>query len=165
MFNHLPVIGTPIVVALLLWGIVRGSREISRMALAAAVILAAVTYPVFLTGEPAEDRLEEASWVRERLIHDHEERAEVALVAVLVAGSLGALGLWQSRKGRPLPRATALLTLGGLVLSAGLFARTALAGGVIRHEEIRPGAVQTVAEEGTGRVAPQPRDNDPDDRD
>jgi hypothetical protein len=137
MVNHLPVIATPLVAVLLVWGLWRRSREVIRVAVGAAVIIAAASYPVFLTGEPAEDQLEDASWIKERMVHEHEERAEVALIAMLITGALAAVGVWQSRGGREVPRRTAGITLAGLALSAGLFGWTALAGGRIRHDEIR----------------------------
>jgi hypothetical protein len=134
------VIATPLVAALLFWGLFRRSREVTRVAVGAALIVAAASYPVFLTGEPAEDRVQNSSWLHERMVHEHEERAEVALITMLVTGALAAVGLWQSRAGREVPRGTAGITLAGLAVSAGLFGWTALAGGVIRHDEIRPGA-------------------------
>jgi hypothetical protein len=137
MFNHVPVIGVPLVAALLAWALLRHSREVYRVALGAAVIVAALTYPVFLTGEPAEDRVEDAAWASKSLINEHEERAEAALIAVLVTGAIAALGLWQSRGGREPSRGLGGLTLAGLALSAGLLGWTALLGGPIRHEEIR----------------------------
>jgi NADH:ubiquinone oxidoreductase subunit 4 (subunit M) len=139
MLNHLPVIGVPLVAALLAWALFRSSREIQRVALGATVIVAALTYPVFLTGEPAEERIEDASWASENLIHEHEERAEAALIAVLVTGVVAVLGLWQSRGNRPMSRRLGSLTLAGLAVSAGLLGWTALLGGPIRHEEIRAG--------------------------
>jgi hypothetical protein len=144
MVNHLPVILTPVVGLMLLWGLIRGSREITRLAAGMAVIVAALSYPVFLTGEPAEEGVEDAPWLTERMVHDHEERAEAALIAVLVTGVLATVLLWQSREGKELSKRTAGVTLAGLAVSAGLFGWTALAGGIIRHDEIRSGA-QAVA--------------------
>jgi hypothetical protein len=141
MLNHLPVIGVPLVGALLACGLFRRSRELYRTALVAAVVVAAFTYPVFLTGEPAEDRVEDTAWASKDLIHEHEERAEAALIAVLVTGGIAAFGLWQSRGGREGSRLIGGLTLAGLAVGAGLLAWTALAGGPIRHDEIRAGNV------------------------
>lgn len=140
MFNHLPVLGTPLVLALLLWGLLRRSRDVQRAALGAAVIVAALSYPVFLTGEPAEEQVEDASWMQERLVHEHEERAEAALIAIMVAGALALVTLWQSRGDRPVATGLTGITAAGLLVSAGLFGWAALAGGVIRHDEIRDGA-------------------------
>lgn len=148
MVNHLPVILTPVVGLVLLWGMIRGSREITRLAAGMAVAVAAISYPVFLTGEPAEERVEDSAWLMERMVHDHEERAEAALIAVLATGVLAGVLLWQAREGREIPRRTAGITLAGLAVSAGLFAWTSLSGGVIRHDEIRPGS-QAVAHSDT----------------
>lgn len=137
MFNHLPVVGVPLLAALLCWALIRRSRELYRVALGASVALAALTYPIFLTGEPAEERVEDASWMRERLVHDHEERAEAALIAVLVTGALAAYGLWQTRGDRKPNFTMGGITLAGLAVSAGLLGWTALLGGSIRHDEIR----------------------------
>lgn len=141
MINHLPIIGTPVVLAFLVWGLLRRSRDIQRAALGGAVILAALTYPVFLTGEPAEHQVEDAAWMNERLVHEHEERAEMALIAVLLTGAVALVGLWQARRERPLSGKLTGVTAAGLLLSAGLLGWTALAGGVIRHDETRASAV------------------------
>jgi hypothetical protein len=140
MLNHLPVVGVPLVAALLCWALLRRSREVYRVALGASVILAALTYPVFLTGEPAEERVEDAGWMQERLVHQHEERAEAALIAVLVTGAMAAFGLWQTRGDRKPNFAIGGVTLAGLAVSAGLLAWTAQLGGPIRHDEIRNAA-------------------------
>ena len=151
MFNHLPIVGAPLIAGLLLWGIVQRSREVLRAALGGAVIIAALSYPVFLTGGPAEETVEDSSWLQERLVHEHEVRAVPGLIAILLTGTLGAMVLWQSRAGRKVPTATAGLTLAGLLLSSGLFGWAALAGGRIRHDELRNGqaAVMTAADSTT----------------
>jgi hypothetical protein len=145
MVNHLPVIGTPLVAALVLWGLYQGSREVLRTALGAAVIVAALSYPVFLTGDPAEETVENSTWMQERLVHEHETRAEAGLVAVLSTGLLGGSVLWRSRGGKTVPMGTARLTLVGLLVSSGLFGWAALAGGRIRHDELRHGRAGFVA--------------------
>jgi len=137
MINHLPILGTPLVAGLLIWGMIRQSRDVLRTALGAAIVVAALSYPVFLTGEPAEEKVEDSAWLQERLVHEHEERAEAGLIAILLTGALGAVVLWQSRGGRGIPTTTTGLTLAGLLISSGLFGWSALAGGLIRHDELR----------------------------
>lgn len=163
MLNHLPVMGTPIVLALLLWGLVRRSRDVQRAALGAAVLLAVVSYPVFLTGEPAEEQLEDSTWYQERLVHEHEERGEAALIAMLLTGGIAVVGLWQSRGARPAAAALGGITAGGLALSAALFGWTALAGGVIRHDEVRPGAAALAPGGESGQAATGGGQHDGDD--
>jgi drug/metabolite transporter (DMT)-like permease len=156
MVDHLPVLGAPFVALLLAWALHRRSRDLLRAALGGAVFVAAVSYPVFLTGEPAEERVEDASWANQRLLHQHEERAELGLLAALLTGAVAAAALWQSRGGREVPGTTAAITLAGLALCAALFAATALSGGRIRHAEIRPGAVAGLDSAG----AEDPADSD-----
>lgn len=81
-------------------GLFRRSRDVQRTALGAAVIVAALSYPVFL-GEPAEERVEDAAWMQERMVHEHEERAEAALIAIMITGAVALVTLWQSRGDRP----------------------------------------------------------------
>ncbi|HWA57673.1 MAG TPA: hypothetical protein VG692_10485 [Gemmatimonadales bacterium] len=154
MFNHLPVVGVPLLAALLAWALLRRSRELYRVVLGAVVVLAALTYPVFLTGEPAEESVEDAGWVREQLIHQHEERAEAALTAVLVTGAIAAFGLWQTRGNRTPGFTVGGVTLAGLALSAVLLGWTAYLGGPIRHDEIRTEASAATP------ATPAPRDRD-----
>jgi len=139
MVNHLPIIGVPLVAALLAWGLFRRNRDITRTALGAAVVIAALSYPVFLTGEGAEEQVEDTSWLQEPMVHEHEARGEAALIATLVVGALAAFGVWQSRAARPVSGTVAGVTLAGLGLCSALFGWTALAGGNIRHDEIRTG--------------------------
>ncbi len=164
MVNHLPVLGAPFVLALLLWALVRRSRELVRTALGGAILVAALAYPVFLTGEPAEERVEDASWLQERRVHEHEERAEGALIAMMLTGAVALVGLWQSRGERQVSTGLAGLTAAGLLVSAGLFGWTALAGGAIRHDEIRAesGAALAPAPGDTGQQGEAGHDHDGD---
>jgi hypothetical protein len=148
MLNHLPVFGAPFVTLLLCWGLVRRQRDLVRTALGAAVLVAALAYPVFLTGEPAEQLVEDSSWFDETLVHEHEERAEAGLIVILSTGTVAGLGLWQSRGARDVNRLLSGATLGGLMLSAGLFGWAALAGGRIRHDEIRSGTSSVTSSAG-----------------
>lgn len=141
MLNHIPVLGTIFVLAVLAWGLFRRSREVTTLALGLAVLLAIATVPAYLTGEPAEHLVEHESWFPKDLAHDHEESGETTFIAVIATGvvALGALALRRGDRHRLawLPTLVAL----GLLVSFALAARTALLGGQIRHQEVRPGAV------------------------
>lgn len=140
--NHLPLIGALVVALFLTWGLVRRSRDLLRASLVLTVVLAIMTYPVVLSGGSAEEMVEEAAWASETLIHEHEERGEKALIAMLLTGAVAAIGLWRLRGHREPDRLVPGITLALLVVSSGVLAWTALAGGEIRHDEIRSGAVQ-----------------------
>lgn len=137
LLNHLPIVGVPLVAALLLYGIVRRQRDVQRAAFLGFVLLAALTVPAYLTGEPAEDAIEHAPGVATALIGRHEALAAVAMGLTAVLGAVALLGLFLSRRDRPVPR---LLLAGGVTLSLltiGALVPTGYYGGQIRHEEIR----------------------------
>jgi hypothetical protein len=139
MVNHIPVLGTVLLVLLLAVGLIRRSPGVIRTALWATVVLAVLTVPVYLTGEPAEEQVEGLIGVEKTTIEEHEEQAKVGLIAVLATGALAALALWGERRR---PRRTGVLSalvLLGLIVSSGLFALTAWTGGPIRHTELRAG--------------------------
>jgi hypothetical protein len=139
VLNHIPVLGTLLFAPLvLLWGLLRRSREVTHVGLVLAVLVAITAVPVFLTGEPAEDQLERQPWFDKQRVEAHEERAEAGLVAVLITGAAALGALWLARGGRPDRPGVGAVVLLGLVVSATLFAVAALAGGQIRHDEIRP---------------------------
>jgi hypothetical protein len=140
MLNHLPVIGAPLLLLLLTIGLLRGSRELVTVSLVLVVGLGVATGLVYLTGEPAEELVERASWFRDALAESHEEQATVSLVAVLVTGALAGAALAFRRRpgaGVWLPRAV----WGALALSTILLGWTAWSGGQIRHEEVRASAI------------------------
>jgi uncharacterized membrane protein len=137
LLNHLPIVGIPLVAALLGYGTIRGQRDVQRAALAGFVLLALLTVPAFMTGEPAEEAIEHVPGVATALISRHETLATFAMGLIAALGVLASLGLFVSRRERPVPRA---LLAGGVllaVLTIGVLIPTGYVGGQIRHEEIR----------------------------
>ena len=135
LLNHFPIVGTLIGAAVMLWGIVRHDKTIRAVAAVIVMAMAVMAIPVYLTGEPAEERVEHIAGVSEAMIEEHQEAAELAIVVMAVAGlsSLIAL-LLQYRSGSKVPFAIAF------ALTLGAFAAMAWAGyygGQIRHSELR----------------------------
>lgn len=145
MLNHIPVLGTLFIALVLGYGVFRKSPEVTRLGLVLTVLLALVTFPIFRTGEGAEEAVEDQPWFDEQLVEQHEEHAEAGLIAVLTTGALGMVVLWLRRRGRAQARLAPGVVLLGLLISAGLFGWAALAGGQIRHDELgRAGAAAAV---------------------
>jgi hypothetical protein len=141
ILNHIPILGTMIFAPLvLLWGLLRRSRDITQTGLLLTIVLGVTTIPVYLTGEPAEEQVEREPWFSETLTETHEERAEAGLVAVLITGAVAVIVLWRGRAGRPFGALLPGAVVVGLAISAALFSAAALVGGEIRHSEIRSGA-------------------------
>jgi hypothetical protein len=135
--NHLPVLGAIFALLLLAWGVARGSRDVTRVALGAALLAGLSAYPAYFTGDEAHEQLEEMPGYDHDRTHEHEEAAEAALIALLATAGAGGLGLWVSRKDRAIPVWSVGLVGLGLLASAGLVARAAMLGGEITHLEAR----------------------------
>ena len=137
ILNHIPVIGIPFGVALLVWGFFRKSQEVKRTGLVVFVAIALVTIPTYLTGKAAEDMVEHLPGVSDDLIENHEAAAVIALVATSILGGLSLIRLLIPARfaavGAPLTVLVFVFSLG----VAGWLARTANLGGRIRHPEIR----------------------------
>ena len=116
-------------------------RDVARTGLAFLIGAALSALAAYLTGGGAEDAVERLPGVTEALIESHEE---IALVAAIVVGALGAIalfGLWRYRGSVRLPRGLVVTLLFASVAGTGLMAYTGLLGGRIRHTEVRPGYV------------------------
>ena len=150
ILNHVPVIGMFFVLLILAVAMWRRDSAGGKLGLSVLVGLAMITGLVFLTGEPAEEAVEDVAGVSERMIHPHEEAAEVALIATLVVGGAALVALVALRR-KPLPRWAMGSALVAVVVVSGLLGWTANLGGQIRHAEI-------------GTTAPPVGDDD-DDRD
>jgi hypothetical protein len=154
LLNHLPVVGTLGAILLLAYAVLRRSTELTRVSLGLFVLLALAGAVVYLTGEPAEETVENLAGVSESVIESHEE---AALFATLLLGALGAValgGLLAFRKrAAGIPRGFAALALLLSLLPAAAMGYTANLGGQIRHTEIRSGAV--AAGEATGATPAQ----------
>ena len=154
LLNHLPVFGVVFGLIILFYAIFRKSEEMKRVALGLFVLTALSTIPAYLTGEPAEELVEEMAEVSHQLIEDHEESALASLIAVEALGALSLLGLVLSRKRNAtapalLVNATVLLALAALTMVA----RTAHLGAQIHHPEIRSGFQMEGQHEGEGEAA------------
>lgn len=137
IINHIPVIGLPGGILLLVYGIVRKNEEIKMLGLGLFVLLALLTAPVFLSGQAAEDVAEKLPGVTEAHIGRHEEIAGLALVftSLLGATALAALARLKFKGAVPKLMITTILLLA--CLTAGIVGFTANLGGEIRHTEIR----------------------------
>jgi hypothetical protein len=141
MFTHVPVIGVAVVIAFLLVGRIRGSREIDWVGLQMFVALAVLSIVVYLTGSPASHHMREMPGISIDAIHRHSNAADFAFWSLAALGtlSLGALVKFRSVSAIPVRLMNALLALALVVFLLMLW--TANLGGKIRHPEIGAGRV------------------------
>ena len=142
--NHVPVVGLLIVLLLLAVARLRRSTELTRASYGLLVLLGVTAVVVYLTGEPAEELIENLPGFSEALVEEHEEVALIATIGTGVLGLIALVGLIRFRPPRIEPawygRGVLLLAL----VVGGLMVLTANSGGQIRHSEIRAGESATV---------------------
>ena len=144
IINHVPVIGVPGVILLLVYGMVRKSGEVLALSLALFVLLALMTPAVFFSGQAAEDTVKKLPGVTEGYIGRHEEAADIALTLVEILGAMSLAGLFLLRRKGAIPKWVSFLVLAAALITAVVVGFTANLGGQIRHPEIREGAGSTL---------------------
>jgi hypothetical protein len=139
MLNHLPVLGAPMLLALLAYGLGRRLPEVTRVALWCTAALGVIAVAVYLTGEPVEELVESLP----TFDHDMVERPEAVAIGttavLVVTAALAALALWAARRGGRLAATATRLVLAGLLAGSVAVAATAWTGGPIGHPELRAG--------------------------
>jgi uncharacterized membrane protein len=137
MINHLPIMTMPVALTFYFYSIYKKSKDFKKFSLFIIIGTAASVIPVYLTGEPAEEVIENLIDVSKNLIKDHEEAAELSLIFTIIAGVMSfIILLWGSKLdflkkyGEKLVVLTCLLALGFLIYTANM-------GGKIRHPELR----------------------------
>lgn len=156
LLTHLPIIGTIAGTSILIAGFVlKNNSIVKRTALGVLVFSALFAIPSFLTGEGAEEVVEDLPGVAESFIETHEELGETFLIILSILGAISILTFladWFKHK------ATAMLYIIVLIASIATSVFTkqlANSGGEIRHTEIRADA--------TGAATPQEAGGEKDD--
>jgi len=150
LINHIPIFGVLFGMIAMAWSLLNQSRDM-RLAAALLFMLSGIFSWIALeTGEGAEEQVEHLPGVSESIIHDHEEAAEAANVAILILAG-GSLFLLASSRFRPQwDRPIRMALVVGALVTSGLLARTAYLGGQIRHTEIRSSQGTAQATESAG---------------
>lgn len=137
MVNHLPLFAVMFGLVFLALGLWRPMMPVVRRAgLVLMVVGGLGGGAAFLSGEPAEEIVEEHVQVNEDLIHEHEEAGEFGMISTAVAGLLALAILWRSRRS-PIGRGATVLSLVVGLWAMAVLARTAWLGGKIQHPELR----------------------------
>ncbi len=135
--NHFPVAATMLALGILLWGFFAKKDQIKMVGIALTIVSALSTVIVFQTGEGAEEIVEHKPLVTEHFIHEHEEAAEAAMMAIELTAVLGIAWLVMFRLKKDHQEKIFALMIITSIVSSGLIANAAHKGGQIRHDEIR----------------------------
>lgn len=143
--NHFPVVTLFVGLGFLAWALCFKSQVVRQFALILLTLAAIFVAPAYLSGEGAEDIIEDKPGVEKNLIHEHEEAAEFALISMILTGVVSVGALYTTRKQNRHARKIVILTAVVGLWAATVIARTAHLGGQIRHEEIRSSVPTTEA--------------------
>ena len=147
LLNHVPTIGFGIALGLLIGSLVSRSDDLKKAALTVLVAVALLTLPTYMTGNAAQEAVQELPGVSKTLIETHEGAALLSFIFMEITGAVAWLALWQfHRRGRITTRALGTVLVLSLI-TMGLVARAANVGGEIRHTEIQL-ATETTTSEG-----------------
>ena len=137
ILNHFPIVGILFGIAILSCGLIIKNKVLKNTAFVIFILTALVAIPVFLTGEAAEDRVEDIAGVSESLLEEHEETAEKAIWVMQFLGLFSVISLLASVKNLSFSRVITFLSLVLALLTFGIMAKVGNLGGQIRHSEIR----------------------------
>lgn len=136
LINHLPIFGSILGGLVLAHGLWTKSNQTKIAAYYLLIISSIGAVIAYLTGEAAEESVENIQGISKDLIGQHEDFAVFALVALSVLGVASLIGLFVTIKKSASTRMVAIVTLFISLISFGLIARTGYIGGQIRHTEI-----------------------------
>ncbi len=137
IFTHFPIVGTLIGIFIFGYGLYAKNESIQKVALVLFIAMAALTIPVYLSGEQAEETVEHLPGVNEHIIENHEELAEKAIWLMGFLGFLALISLIAISKRLAFARKLGIITFIMSLITFGVFASLGNLGGQIRHTEIR----------------------------
>lgn len=136
LITHLPIFGSILGGLVLAHGIWSKSDQTKIAAYNVLIISSIGAAIAYLTGEGAEEAVEDIQGVAKNMIDQHEDFAMFALVGLIAVGVISIVGLYLTIKKSSLANIVATLALVITLISFGLVARTGYLGGQIRHTEI-----------------------------
>jgi uncharacterized membrane protein len=137
LINHFPIILPILGCIILLIGLIVKKDVVKIIALSFFIFTTLFTFAANLTGEGAEEVIENIKEVDEKFIEIHEETAEGFSIGSYILGTLSLISLWslysQKNYAKYLVYINLLVGLAILVAAT----RVGNTGGEIRHTEIR----------------------------
>jgi uncharacterized membrane protein len=147
LLNHLPIVGLPLATIMLIHAVRSGNEATRKFAVALYAAVALTAVPAYLTGEPAEEVVENIQGVSEEAIEEHEDAGKWALIQSILTGTVAASTLvLTGSKRKWATRATFFFA----VFAITSLARTGYLGGQVRHTEISNPPVATESHDSAG---------------
>jgi uncharacterized membrane protein len=136
IITHLPIFGTLLGSIVLIQGVWSKSDSTVIAGYSLFIISAFGACIAYITGEGAEESVENLPRILEETIREHEEFALVALIGLVILGFLSMLGFYFTYKKSSLLVMIAFSILTVSIFCFGLVGYTGYLGGQIRHSEI-----------------------------
>lgn len=148
LLNHLPILGALFGLLILAGGFFLKNNTVKRTALGMFVLSAIFAIPAYLTGEGAEEVVENLPGISENLIEAHEEMANIFLWMVGALGLISLATLYTDLKSKKMAPMLYTLTFVAAIGTMIFAQQVGTSGGEIRHTEIRSGATTAGIENG-----------------
>ena len=137
VINHLPIVGVIIGTLVLMAGILLKKDQVKLTGLSIYISSALTATFAFLTGEGAEEVVENIAGISEKLIHTHEEYGESFLTVSIILGLVSIVSFYLTSKNKAWSKILLYIVL-LIGLSAVILGKlVGTSGGEIRHTEIR----------------------------
>jgi|APLak6261662433_1056034.scaffolds.fasta_scaffold00608_2 uncharacterized membrane protein len=136
LLNHFPIIGTLIGTVIIIYGFIKNESKIKELSAYIIAAMAIIALPVFFTGEPAEERIENIAGIAESAIELHEEAAEFAIILMSITGLFAIVSLIVAKIKPAVSNKFFVVVLLFSILSFISMARVGYLGGKIRHTEL-----------------------------
>jgi len=144
LITHLPIFGSILGGLVLAQGLWAKSNQTIIAAYSLFIIAAIGATIAYLTGEAAEETVENIQGIAENMIDEHEDFAMISLISLLILGVASIGGVILALKNSLITRFVAFIILFISLISFGLVARTGYLGGQIRHTELNPSSINKV---------------------
>lgn len=140
LLNHAPIMGTIGATGIMIAGYLFKNDSVKKTALGVYIASALAGIPAFLTGEGAEELVENLPGVTEHFIETHEDLGKILFALTNTLGVVSIIGLVLDRMKNKIASYTYMVVL-ILGIGTSIFAKqVATSGGEIRHTEIRTDA-------------------------
>ncbi|MEI8098566.1 MAG: hypothetical protein WCG74_07010 [Sediminibacterium sp.] len=136
LITHLPIFGSMIGAFVLLYGIWSSSIQTKIASYLVLIISSLGAIVSYLTGEAAEETVEEIQGITKTIIEQHADFAVFAIIGLSVLGAMSIIGLILVSLKSSYEKAVSTLILLIALVSFAIVARTGYLGGQIRHTEI-----------------------------
>jgi hypothetical protein len=144
--NHFPVVGTFMAFLVFLLGWVGKKPAVQKTALLLFVVVGLLSIPAYLSGDGAKDIVEKFPGISKQAIHQHENSADLTLIAVEFLAVVSLLGFALFGRQENLPGGFLLVVVALAILAGILAANTSNLGAKIRHPQEMGGTLPSGGE-------------------